>query len=75
MSEWQQNDEQRVEGWIRGYERGVLLGNVGRQRDSQGPWTWHLFDETSAEVGQDARERAHEQEEKAVHAGCPRGFL
>lgn len=51
MSEWQQNDEQRVEGWIRGYERGVLLGNVGRQRDSQGPWTWHLFDETSAEVG------------------------
>lgn len=46
MSEWERDDDYRRLGWIRGYERGILLGHVGTSlRTNDGVWRWEVHDE------------------------------
>lgn len=46
MTEWERDDDYRRLGWIRGYERGILLGHVGTSlRTNDRVWRWEVHDE------------------------------
>lgn len=50
MSEWERDDSNKSVGFIRGYERGLLLGMVGARFETPDTWLWSVHDEYALET-------------------------